>query len=78
MMASKIDHRRLWRIIKNDSGIVIKDAAGATVWQIAGPGRADAQARRSGPDHFSGQWTRLGHDSAQADVEATVSHHIRA
>jgi hypothetical protein len=52
MRASKIDHPRPWRIIKNDSGIVIKDASGATVSQMAysGQGLGELKRKREAAD----------------------------
>jgi hypothetical protein len=50
--ASKIDHPRPWRIIKNHSGIVIKDSAGATVSQMAynGQGLGELKRKREAAD----------------------------
>jgi hypothetical protein len=73
----KSGHPRPWRTIKNESGIVIKDAAGTTVSQMAysgqGVGAAEAQARSRGPHHLGRERARL---ARQADVEATLTHHI--
>jgi hypothetical protein len=42
----KSGHPRPWRTIKNESGIVIKDAGGATVSQMAYSGQGVGELKR--------------------------------
>ena len=46
MRVGKSGHPRPWRTIKNESGIVIKDAAGATVSQMAYSGQGVGELKR--------------------------------
>ena len=46
MRVGKSGHPRPWRTIKNESGIVIKDAAGTTVSQMAYSGQGVGQLKR--------------------------------